>query len=349
LPYGDDVDAEGQLVTLRQLLSHSAGLTPGGFPGYERGDQLPTLPQILDGVPPATNAPARVVAEPGAGVAYSGLGYMIIQLALVDQLGRPFPEIMNDIVLLPLGLSSSTFSQTPTEAFSSRAASGHDVSGAVIEGDWRVYPEMAAAGMWTTPSDLAAILIEVAKSKTGDANRILSVEMTALMLQREKEHMGLGFVIGREAGTRFSHSGGNEGFRCHMRMYADTGKGIVIMSNSDNGGHLFSPLMTAVAREYGWSSFEPQEVPRHVALGILERIEGPAVVIDAAILAEYVGRYELAPGFVFDVAVMDRQLKIKLGDQPGLTVTRSRPTSSTTKRSTHRLHSCAMSPATCPR
>jgi hypothetical protein len=103
-------------------------------------------------------------------------------------------------------------------------------------------------------------------------------------------------------------------------MYADTGKGIVIMSNSDNGGHLFSPLMTAVAREYGWSSFEPQEVPRHVALGILERIEGPAVVIDAAILAEYVGRYELAPGFVFDVAVMDRQLKIKLGDQPGLTV-----------------------------
>jgi CubicO group peptidase (beta-lactamase class C family) len=111
----DDVAAD-KFVTLRQLLSHSAGITPGGFTGYARGARLPELTQILDGVPPATNGPARIVAEPGTGVNYSGLGYTIIQLVLVDQLGRAFPEIMNDVVMRPLGLSSSTFSQTLAKA-----------------------------------------------------------------------------------------------------------------------------------------------------------------------------------------------------------------------------------------
>lgn len=312
---GDEV-AAGEVVTLRRLLAHSAGITPGGFQGYKRSAETPDLTQILDGKPPATNRPARIVATPGTGVAYSGLGYTIIQLALIDRLDRSFPDIMSDIVLEPLGLSASTFEQNLPDGFAARAASGHLVSGEVTEGGWRVYPEMAAAGLWTTPADLAVIAIEVARSKTGVSNRILGVETTVLMLEREQEHMGLGFVIGSEGGGRFSHSGGNEGFRCHMRFFAETGKGIVIMTNSDNGAHLFQPLMASVAGEYNWTSFEAQELPEHVALEIFEKIEGSSVVVDPAILADYVGKYELAPEFVFDVALEDGQLQIKLGDQP---------------------------------
>ncbi len=135
-----------QKVTLRRLLSHSAGTTVHGFPGYAAGGPLPTVVQVLDGVPPANTAPVRVDVVPGTRTRYSGGGTTIVQLMMVDQLGKPFPQIMQEAVFGPLGLKDSTFEQPLPPGLAARAASGTRADGTVVPGRWHVYPEMAAAG-----------------------------------------------------------------------------------------------------------------------------------------------------------------------------------------------------------
>jgi len=170
-------------VTLRQLLSHTAGITPGGFAGYKRDAAVPDITQILEGVPPATNRAARTISAPDSVVRYSGLGYTIIELALTDRLDRRFEEIVKAAVFDPVGMNHSTFEQVLPEALAARAARGHRATGQAIAGGWYVYPELAAAGLWTTPSDLALLAIDVAMSNLGKSGRILSTAMTRQMLR----------------------------------------------------------------------------------------------------------------------------------------------------------------------
>jgi len=313
---GNELTA-GHKVTLRHLLAHTAGITPGGFPGYEVGAPVPDLVQVLNGESPANNEPARVIATPGSAVRYSGLGYTILQLLLVDQLGRPFPRIMQETVLAPLGMNDSTFEQPLPPALSPRAASGHRASGEVVPGKWYVHPELAAAALWTTPSDLAKFAIEVAKSKSGRSNRVLSPEGTRRMLARHEGDMGLGLVIDPEDEHGFfAHSGGNQGYRCRLWAFADAGKGIVIMTNSDAGGLLFASVIASVANEYQWPSGKGRDVPPGIADRIREIIQRVEVDVDPAVLARYVGRYELAPGMQFDVILEGGELTVQLADQP---------------------------------
>ncbi|HEY0095108.1 MAG TPA: serine hydrolase domain-containing protein, partial [Archangium sp.] len=163
-----------QKVTLRRLLSHSAGLTVHGFPGYSVDAPRPTLQQILDGEKPANTAPVRVDIVPGTKTRYSGGGTTVVQQMMVDQLKKPFPQIMRETVLAPLGLKHSTYEQPPPPAFAARTAAGTYASGQSVEGRWHVYPEMAAAGLWTTPSDLSRIAIEVSKARAGTSKRVVS-------------------------------------------------------------------------------------------------------------------------------------------------------------------------------
>ena len=99
-----------QRVTLRRLLSHNAGTTVHGFPGYAVGAPVPTVVQVLDGEPPANTAPVRVDIVPGSKVRYSGGGTTIVQLMMTDQLKKPFPEIMAEAVLRPLGMTTAATS-----------------------------------------------------------------------------------------------------------------------------------------------------------------------------------------------------------------------------------------------
>lgn len=313
-------------VTLRDLLAHSAGITPGGFVGYERGSAVPTLLQILEGTPPASNRPARILAVPGAEVSYSGLGYVMLQLALSEHLGKPFEEIIRASIFDPVGMDDSTLAQELTEALDARAARGHRADGEAIPGGWHVYPELAAAGMWSTPTDLAKLAIEVARSSSDRSHRILSHEMTLRMLTQHRDQMGLGFVIrpGSEHGW-FAHSGGNPGYRCHFQMLAGTGQGVVIMTNSDVGG-LIIPLITrSVARAYAWPVSEIRDLSAGSTEAIFtridEKVDQPAsarkkIDVDEKVLKRYVGRYELGPGQVFEVDLSEGSLYVRLGDQP---------------------------------
>ncbi len=312
----------GEAVTIRRLLAHTGGITPGGFEGYARMAPLPGIVQILDGVAPAANDAARVVSMPGSEVAYSGLGYSLLQLALEDRLDRSFEAILQDTVLRPLGLRDSALDQSLSDEDVLRAARGHLNVGAVVDDGWRVFPELAAAGLWTTPTDLATLLLDVARSKRDGSGRLLSRDMARRMLSPHRDGMGLGFVV-REDGAPgyFAHSGGNPGYFAHFEMLADTGQGIVVMTNSDAGRALVSLVIAGVANEYDWPlpdrrSVSPERVERLFAQ--VDRVANRRVRVEVApeVLAGYIGTYQLAPGMLFDITLADGQLQLRLGDQP---------------------------------
>jgi CubicO group peptidase (beta-lactamase class C family) len=260
---GNDLTVR-EKVTLRRLLSHRAGLTVHGFPGYAVTDAVPSIVQVLDGAPPANTAAVRVDLVPGTTFRYSGGGTTIVQLALQDRLGQPFPRIMEDAVIRPLGLRHSTFEQPLPATRAAQAATGHLASGRQVAGRWHVYPEMAAAGLWTTPSDLAAIAIEVAQARRGRSTRLLRQASVAEMLTpasrdgTDDDTPGLGFFVDRSGRTdRFGHNGADAGFQTILVAFAATGRGAVAMANSDSGRAAARPLIDAIAREYAWPGYSP--------------------------------------------------------------------------------------------
>ncbi|TSC23637.1 serine hydrolase [Corallococcus sp. Z5C101001] len=274
-----------QKVTLRKLLSHSGGTTVHGFPGYAVDAPMPTLVQVLDGVAPANTSPVRVDIVPGTQTRYSGGGTSIVQLMMVDQLQKPFPQIMSEAVLKPLGMTQSSFEQPPAPDRAARTASGTYSNGKSVAGRWHVYPEMAAAGLWTTPSDLARVAIEVAKAKAGKSTRVLSQSMAKQMLSQQSERFGLGFQLIPGA-DGFGHGGADEGFQASLTSFSDTGAGVVVMANSDNGFLLFDRIIASVASEYAWATFKPTPESPVAHVDMLTRVKG----VDAA-LAWYTAKH----------------------------------------------------------
>ena len=249
-----------QKVTLRRILSHSAGLTVHGFPGYPVAEPIPTLIQILDGNKPANTAAIRVDMAPGTKERYSGGGYTILQLLLTDTTGQPFPRLLKTTVLDKIGMDHSTYQQPLPPDWAQAAASGYKPDGSPIQGKWHVYPEMAAAGLWTTASDLARFAIEIQKSREGRSNLVLSREMTTQMLTRQMDNVGLGLMLEGDAHSpRFGHGGDDAGFQAMLLATLDSGKGAVVMVNSDNGIRLAQEIVLSIAAEYGWPDYQPRE------------------------------------------------------------------------------------------
>ncbi len=240
-------------VTLRRLMSHTGGLTVHGFPGYDVNDPLPTLVQVLNGEKPANTPPIRVDVVPGTKQRYSGGGVTIEQLLMIDVTGKAFPALMRDLVLDKIGMSDSSYEQPLPPARAAMTAGGTYADGKAVHGRWHLYPEMAAAGLWTTPTDLAKFAIEVGLSRSGHSNKVISEKMTWEMLSPVMEEAGLGVFLDKNNPGQFGHSGSDEGFRALLTMNADTGKGLVVMADSDNGIGLANLLLERVAKEYGWS------------------------------------------------------------------------------------------------
>jgi CubicO group peptidase (beta-lactamase class C family) len=240
-------------VTARRILSHTAGLTVHGFAGYVAGAPIPTVPQILDGLPPANSPPVRVTAPVGASESYSGGGFTVLQLLMQDVAGRPFKDLLDDLVLRPLEMTESTFAQPLPRPMADEAATGYQTDGTPIAGRFHVYPELAAAGLWTTPSDLARFMLAIGRSYRGEAGGLLRRESATLMLTKIPNAGGLGFGLsGDGRARRYRHNGGNAGFTCYAVAFTDTGRGVVLMTNSDGGDVLMREFARAIAREYGW-------------------------------------------------------------------------------------------------
>ena len=275
----DNEFTKDQKVTLRRILSHSAGLTVHGFPGYEVGSTIPTLVEIFNGEPPANTAPIRVDAVPGTKFRYSGGGVTIEQQLLTDVTGKPFPLFMWQTVLDKIGMAESTYEQPLPPGRAAMAATGTYGDGMSVKGKWHIYPEMAAAGLWTTATDLAKFGIEIALSKQGKANHVLSEATTREMLKPQIEQVGLGFFLASHKNPEeFGHDGADEGFQAVLIMFADSGKGVAIMANSDNGINVANQVVQSVAKEYGWS-YTPDPPSAVNLLMLVATIKGPPAVM----------------------------------------------------------------------
>lgn len=222
-------------ITLRQLLSHSAGLTVHGFPGYQISEPLPSVVQILDGEPPANSPKVEVNILPSLQYRYSGGGTIVAQQLLVDVLGKPFPEIMQELVFEPLEMNNSTYEQPLPSDWAVSSATAHPWKGIPLLGRHHLYPEMAAAGLWTTATDLAKASVELLKVLDDRKQPALLAKETIISMLRpqllDKEGLetgfyGLGFDCqGEDESFYFEHDGWNEGFVALLRVYKNIGKG----------------------------------------------------------------------------------------------------------------------------
>jgi CubicO group peptidase (beta-lactamase class C family) len=240
-------------VTPKMLLSHTGGTTVHGFAGYRESKPIPTVPQVLDGAEIANSPAVLVEAEPFTRFSYSGGGTTLMQLAVTETLGKDYPQIMRESVLKPIGMNDSSYDQPLKRKRMKRASRGH-IRGRAKVDRWHIYPEMAAAGLWTTPTDLAKFAIEVQKSLRGESNQVLTQEMTEKMVTPvEVGEYGLGFMT-RNQGDEwyFSHSGGNWGFRCFLIAHREKGYGVVIMSNDDMGNTVVFEFLQRVRDVYQW-------------------------------------------------------------------------------------------------
>jgi CubicO group peptidase (beta-lactamase class C family) len=269
-------------VTLRGLLSHTAGLTVSGYPGFPYDAPRPTLLQILEGEEPARSDPVRVFQRPGTAFSYSGGGYVLLQLLIEDVTGERFADLAREIIFEPLGMANSTFETQPPAKTLQKAARAHWITGEPIPGKWHFYPEQPAASLWTTPSDLARLVVEVLHTHAGVSNRVLSTAMVREMLTPQVGWVGLGFpIIEVDGWTRFDHPGWNEGFHSLLVGYPGKGQGVIWMTNGENGRMLGYEVMRGLAHARGWPGFDPAEKAiAQVAPGALATFEGQYQSID---------------------------------------------------------------------
>jgi len=299
-PY--DEKSKGKKVTVKELLSHTGGVTIHGFPGYEQGKPLPTLIQVLNGENPANTKAIKSFMEPGKDLVYSGGGITITQLIVTDITGRSYEDYMQKEVLDPLGMISSCFCQPPDSRKPDLLATGYKADGKEVKGKYHIYPEKAAAGLWTNPTDLCKYIIETELAYKGESNKVLSPEMTRYRLTPVNSVGALGsFVFTKEPSKYryFNHSGGNEGFLSIAWGCLDSGDGVVVMINSENW-YIIDEIVNSVAQVYGWKDYYKPEEKKPVA-------------ISEVLLKSYPGKY-VTFGLSFEIVQKDSGLAIKRGE-----------------------------------
>ncbi|WP_343690447.1 serine hydrolase [Chitinophaga sp.] len=285
-PY--DSIANGKKITIANLLSHTAGLTVHGFEGYTPGAPLPTVVQILNGEQPANSARVRSMYAPGIKSEYSGGGTVISQLIVMDVTHMPYADYMKKEVLLPLGMTTSTFSQPPVDTKPTLLATGYRGDGTPVKGNYHIYPEQAPAGLWTNPTDLAKYIIETQLAYEGRSAKVLNQATTRLRLTPYLDKSAaLGVFIDTDSVGYFEHGGANDGFRSQYYGSLKDGNGLVVMVNSDNGG-ILQEVTNSVAKVYGFK-------------GLYQSTVKTSVTVPDSILKSYVGQYELTPNFIITI------------------------------------------------
>jgi len=246
-------------VTSRGLLSMTGGIGVPGFLGYEVSKPLPTLTEVLDGTPPANSDPVNVIAVPGSAYHYSGGGYEITEALMQDVTGGHFAKLMQRLVLGPAGMSNSSFEQPPAPTLAAKAASGHFSDGAELPGRWHIYPEHAAAGLWSTATDLAKLLVQIGRAWRGESHIFLAPDTVREMLKRQNGGpYGLGAAVaGDGAALALMKRGQNVGYQGYLILFPAAGQGMVVLTNSDNGSKLADAMIARAAKVYGWPSLPP--------------------------------------------------------------------------------------------
>lgn len=280
-------------ITLRMLLSHSAGTSQSSYFGFTPTQTLPTIVEILSGAKISESRPVVVNSEPNAAFRYSGGGSMVAQMALMDVSKKSFSDLTQELLFDKLGMRNSTFEQPVPLKFTKQSAWAYS-SASWFKGMPYVYPQQAAAGLYTTPTDLAKFFIDIQKSYIGKG-KIVSQALTKQMLLPQqnvsdgsyKEQIGIGpFLIQRTDnkdlnGVYFEFTGVNAGFLAYGIASVTNGNGVIIMLNSgDDVNGLGKEIRRAVAKVYNWTNFLPTELQ-------------PVSLTDTE-LDQFAGRYRMA-------------------------------------------------------
>jgi CubicO group peptidase (beta-lactamase class C family) len=292
-------------ITLRQLLSHTAGTAVHGFMGYRRGDTIPGVSDILYGRSPTKNLPIRVDRLPGTGFRYSGGGTMIVQRLIMDVTDREFQATMRELVFDPLDMANSSFSQPDLANDRADVACGHWYAEDKVKGGWCIHPESAAAGLWSTPTDLARLAMSIHSSFHGRHSGILSPALAKEMLQvQPPSPFGLGVSLSGSAQTRrFGHSGDTFGFVADLTCLAESGQGVAIMANSITASSAMHSMTAAIAVAHSWPSADTVDLDNAIRLPALSSI---------------VGNYQLADGPTVELRVDGDGLTLRLAGQAPL-------------------------------
>lgn len=292
---------ETEKVTLEKLLTHTAGTTVHGFPGYQQTDNFPEIIDVLSGK--GNTAEVTVDTIPGSIWRYSGGGYTVMEKVVEDVSGLPLEDYMEKHILQPMGMTNSTYEQPIGDNYKNISAAYYG-NGNIIKGLWNNYPEQAAAGLWTTPSDLAKYCIEIQDIVKGKKDGVLSQATVKKMLTKHKNDWGLGPSLQFEGDSLvFGHGGKNAGFTNNMKAYANLRHAVIVMTNADNGGKLIREIQNAIYDYYKWPISKPN---------IIELLE-----LSENDLKKYTGKYEFkAQGFTIDMVVKDNHLftKTPIGD-----------------------------------
>lgn len=290
-----------QKVTLRRLINHSSGLTVNGgiFLGYDTDEKMPTVEQILRGESPSKNSVVSVNFEPGSKRSYSNAGYLVLQQLMTDATGKDFSELIRQIVFVPTNMHQSSFQQPISTSLFRRKAIGYSSSGQAKK--FNLYPFMAPAGLWTTPSDLGKFMITILNDYSGRTTKIVSERTLEQVLNKTDERLGFSKIFhGHD--VLFRHTGSNDGFYCYMIGSVDKRQALIMMTNSDNGFDLVEAIQRAVVTEYNWEYFKPEVYKEYKVL--------------PARLNQYSGLYEME-GERFEFKVQNNGLYVrstKMGD-----------------------------------
>jgi hypothetical protein len=276
-------------------------MTVHGFPGYEQKDSFPTVTQVLNG---KGNTPKIFVDTiPNSIWRYSGGGYTLMEKIVEDTSKKPLDVYIAENFLRPIGMSNSTYEQPLSKKHHANASAAYNSKGEIAEGYWNNYPEQAAAGLWTTPTDLAKYAIEVQQIRAGKENGILSKKTIDQMLTKHKNNWGLGPSLRWEKDSLiFEHGGKNRGFTNQFVSFANRGNAVIVMTNADNGGNLINEILRAVSKQYNWGINKQN---------IIETIEIPVEKLNSL-----TGKYKLSyqvggiGDYIIDVKVENNKLVV---------------------------------------
>jgi CubicO group peptidase (beta-lactamase class C family) len=298
----------GETVTLRRMLSHTAGLSINGWPVVPQGEPVPTVFDILEGRPPSVHPPVVVNKSPGGTHRYSGGGFLLAEMLIEDQTGRKFDDLARELIFAPLGMTSTTFTHPLPESLRANVAAGHRMDGSAIPGGWMVAPDMGAGGLMASAADYAKFQIACRDAWLGRPGAILTRSLAQEMMTRQgHSSFGLGWdMIGAGDTLRFNHGGSNDGYQCETDCYLESGDGGTALTNAVSGIFLFREILNGLAGLYDWPGYllEPKRIQ----------------ALSPEQLDRYVGTYAIVSGIELPVMNVWREGTQLFTEIPGLRV-----------------------------
>lgn len=311
-------------LTVSHLLSHTSGLSQHGFPGYDARDDLPTASNVLAGTPPSNTPMVHFTTFPGAQFSYSGGGFVILQLFLEALLQKPFASIMQEAVLEPLGMTRSYFDPLPGNEsnYSEPYLTGYLKA---PSGPYR-FVELAAAGLWTTPSDLLKAIAAIQASLDRAQDSFLSPAAAEEMLKpvhhvRGGNSIAHGWFV---TDTAFGHSGGNEpGYGCYAVGFrpkandnatpenlpaAPSGSALAVMTNGPYTNQAVWNVVSAVFHLHNWSRLAT--LPGGMADGEWRAVSAPVGTEIDASWKDWMGDWEGS----WNIVSIDEKPAIQFGE-----------------------------------